>query len=285
MNEAEKKAAALPPKLTVPMILFFLPVLFVVILTPAIIQVRDGNLKTSAARALEPSARALGILSCGWRSRRWAGRRDRGDPPWWRLPRRREILLQHGFSVAELALRLRTSARLWRTRASAFGLSEACLSVRSASGRRFAQGVGQAEVGQDARLVRNQLQGRLVVFLRERMIAHLVGDRALRREDPPVGPLGSMGAVEHLRRLLVASDVRRGFCRRRPAVRRYRDCGSPPAAARRAPAASDRGRGAPGRSATPPSHRPGWPRSAGPRFRRAAPGFQGVPAAGRGSNP
>ncbi|MGU3540219.1 type II secretion system F family protein [Methylobacterium sp. A54F] len=38
MNEAEKKAAALPPKLTVPMILFFLPVLFVVILTPAAIQ-------------------------------------------------------------------------------------------------------------------------------------------------------------------------------------------------------------------------------------------------------
>ena len=39
MNEAEKKAAALPPKLTVPMILFFLPVLFVVILGPAVIQV------------------------------------------------------------------------------------------------------------------------------------------------------------------------------------------------------------------------------------------------------
>jgi tight adherence protein C len=39
MNEAEKKAAALPPKLTVPMILFFLPALFVVILTPALIQV------------------------------------------------------------------------------------------------------------------------------------------------------------------------------------------------------------------------------------------------------
>jgi tight adherence protein C len=38
MNEAEKKAAALPPKLTVPMVLFFLPVLFVVILGPAIIQ-------------------------------------------------------------------------------------------------------------------------------------------------------------------------------------------------------------------------------------------------------
>ena len=38
MAEAEKKAAALPPKLTVPMILFFLPVLFVVILGPAGIQ-------------------------------------------------------------------------------------------------------------------------------------------------------------------------------------------------------------------------------------------------------
>jgi tight adherence protein C len=34
MMEAEKKAAALPPMLTVPMILFFLPVLFVVILGP-----------------------------------------------------------------------------------------------------------------------------------------------------------------------------------------------------------------------------------------------------------
>ena len=39
MSEAEKKAAGLPPKLTVPMILFFLPVLFVVILTPALIRV------------------------------------------------------------------------------------------------------------------------------------------------------------------------------------------------------------------------------------------------------
>ncbi len=39
MNEAEKKAAALPPKLTVPMIIFFLPVLFVVILGPAMISV------------------------------------------------------------------------------------------------------------------------------------------------------------------------------------------------------------------------------------------------------
>jgi tight adherence protein C len=39
MSEAEKRAASLPPKLTVPMILFFLPVLFVVILGPAAIKV------------------------------------------------------------------------------------------------------------------------------------------------------------------------------------------------------------------------------------------------------
>jgi len=39
MSDAEKKAAGLPPKLTVPMIVFFLPVLFVVILGPAAIRV------------------------------------------------------------------------------------------------------------------------------------------------------------------------------------------------------------------------------------------------------
>jgi len=41
MMEAEKKAAGLPPKLTVPMILFFLPVLFVVILGPAAIKIMN----------------------------------------------------------------------------------------------------------------------------------------------------------------------------------------------------------------------------------------------------
>ncbi|WP_157017553.1 type II secretion system F family protein [Mesorhizobium xinjiangense] len=44
MNEAEKKAAALPPKLTVPMIVFFLPVLFGVIMGPAIISVSQKGL-------------------------------------------------------------------------------------------------------------------------------------------------------------------------------------------------------------------------------------------------
>jgi tight adherence protein C len=41
LSAAEKKAAALPAQLTVPMIIFFLPVLFVVILGPAIIKVQD----------------------------------------------------------------------------------------------------------------------------------------------------------------------------------------------------------------------------------------------------
>jgi tight adherence protein C len=41
MQEAEKKAAALPPKLTVPMIGFFMPVLFAVILGPAVLQVLE----------------------------------------------------------------------------------------------------------------------------------------------------------------------------------------------------------------------------------------------------
>ena len=49
MNAAEKKAAALPPKLTVPMILFFLPVLFAVILGPAGIQVSQQGIFGSQA--------------------------------------------------------------------------------------------------------------------------------------------------------------------------------------------------------------------------------------------
>src|SRR6476646_7559696 len=41
MMEAEKKAASLPPKLTGPMIMFFLPVLFIVILGPSGIKVAE----------------------------------------------------------------------------------------------------------------------------------------------------------------------------------------------------------------------------------------------------
>jgi tight adherence protein C len=52
--EAEKKAAALPPKLTVPMILFFLPVLFAIIITPAAIQIMSHP---------EPEAEAIAGMS------------------------------------------------------------------------------------------------------------------------------------------------------------------------------------------------------------------------------
>jgi len=41
LSAAEKKASALPAKLTVPMIVFFLPVLFIVIMGPAIIKIQD----------------------------------------------------------------------------------------------------------------------------------------------------------------------------------------------------------------------------------------------------
>lgn len=44
MAAAEQKAAALPPKLTVPMILFFLPALFIVILGPAGIQASQAGI-------------------------------------------------------------------------------------------------------------------------------------------------------------------------------------------------------------------------------------------------
>jgi tight adherence protein C len=44
-SEAERKAAALPPKLTVPMIIFFLPVLFIVILGPAALGYMGTNIQ------------------------------------------------------------------------------------------------------------------------------------------------------------------------------------------------------------------------------------------------
>ena len=50
MNEAEKKAAALPPKLTVPMIVFFLPCLFIVILGPTYIKLQMMHVRRSARR-------------------------------------------------------------------------------------------------------------------------------------------------------------------------------------------------------------------------------------------
>jgi tight adherence protein C len=57
ITEAEKKAAALPAKLTVPMIVFFLPVLFLVILGPAFIKIDAmglGKTDSGAIAEAEP---------------------------------------------------------------------------------------------------------------------------------------------------------------------------------------------------------------------------------------
>jgi tight adherence protein C len=51
ITEAEKKAAALPAKLTVPMIVFFLPVLFLVILGPAFIKIDQMGIGKPAGAA------------------------------------------------------------------------------------------------------------------------------------------------------------------------------------------------------------------------------------------
>ena len=81
MNAAEKKAAALPPKLTVPMILFFLPVLFAVILGPAGIQVSErgifGRVRPEIERRskLNRSATARDAIGCRIAERACLGER------------------------------------------------------------------------------------------------------------------------------------------------------------------------------------------------------------------
>ena len=55
ITEAEKKAAALPAKLTVPMIIFFLPVLFLVILGPAFIKIDAMGIGKPAGSATQTS--------------------------------------------------------------------------------------------------------------------------------------------------------------------------------------------------------------------------------------
>jgi tight adherence protein C len=65
MSEAEKKAAALPPKLTVPMILFFLPVLFIVILGPAAIKVMAIQISAGFACGLRRVASACAGFRAG----------------------------------------------------------------------------------------------------------------------------------------------------------------------------------------------------------------------------
>ena len=52
---AEKKAAQLPAKLTVPMIVFFLPVLFIVIMTPAAMRIQDNTKPKTAPHPVTSS--------------------------------------------------------------------------------------------------------------------------------------------------------------------------------------------------------------------------------------
>ena len=52
---AEKKAAQLPAKLTVPMVIFFLPVIFIVILTPGIMKAFDKGDKSAQQQRIERS--------------------------------------------------------------------------------------------------------------------------------------------------------------------------------------------------------------------------------------
>ncbi len=68
--------------------------------------------------------------------------------------------------------------------------------------------VGEPEVGQHRWLLGIDLQGAGVITLCFRVPAELVEYRALRRKNPPVGLIGRMGAVEHLKRLLQIADLR-----------------------------------------------------------------------------
>jgi hypothetical protein len=77
LSAAEKKAAALPAKLTVPMILFFLPVLFIVILGPAIINIQD----TPTVEFRFGTVRWITALATALR-RESSRRRRRAAPPW-----------------------------------------------------------------------------------------------------------------------------------------------------------------------------------------------------------
>ena len=101
----------------------------------------------------------------------------------------------------------------------------------------LAERVGEAEIGQHARLVRADLEGGVVEVLRRGVVAQLVGGDALRGEDAPVRPVRRVGARQHLLRLLEVAvleqrlavggedvgvlgslDARRPAARRRPAA-------------------------------------------------------------------
>ncbi len=81
MQEAEQKAASLPAKLTVPMIIFFLPCLFVVILGPAIMKIMHIAIRGYPLRPTHRPRACYRHLPCQRASARTgeAGH-EQGDP-------------------------------------------------------------------------------------------------------------------------------------------------------------------------------------------------------------
>lgn len=101
----------------------------------------------------------------------------------------------HVFGFLELALQRQNKRQVLtdpRIGARALrGLAERRLGLRQLLGER----VGQAEIGQNAGLARRYLQRRDVKLLGGVVVAHLVGDRALRGENGPIGTFRRMRAL------------------------------------------------------------------------------------------
>ena len=72
----------------------------------------------------------------------------------------------------------------------------------------FRQGEGEAEVRQNRRLPRVDLERFPIEGLGGSMVAHLVGDRALGRQDRPIGLFGPVGLLQHFGGFRKPSGVR-----------------------------------------------------------------------------
>ena len=144
MSEAEKKAAGLPPKLTVPMILFFLPVLFIVILGPGRDQGHgDPLIARRGGQIIKPAELGFSgqVPASGGGHVRLPGFLRPVFPLRQHLPRYRTLAAASSAGRSALAIfsasakrpsRPTTSARFCRTFGAASGRPIACCSVASA---------------------------------------------------------------------------------------------------------------------------------------------------------
>ncbi len=247
MTEAEKKAAALPPMLTVPMVLFFLPVLFVVILGPTGIKLSEighvrGARRVSLKRRsfLRTATRARARSAIGLSLARAANRLGAAGAALRRLLLAAAI--EHLLQVADAFRRLvRRQAR----RDDALGLRQPALqpdrqrkvladarvglcALMRAPQRLFRLGellgehVGHAEVRQHRRLVRLDLQGVAVIAPRFLVPAEPVERGALHRKNVPVRIVRRMRAAQRVETLLVAAVIHQRpavGCEQRPVAR------------------------------------------------------------------